>query len=113
MYLPPGAELRGGAWVVLDSTINPDMMEMYADDNSRGSVLEPSGAVEIKYRDRDLIKTMHRLDDKLQALDAKLADKTQVKRSLLLFLPSLPLSLSLSSHYPLSNIHVGCRRYKG
>lgn len=77
VYLPPGAELRGGAWVVLDSTINPDMMEMYADDNSRGGVLEPSGAVEIKYRDRDLIKTMHRLDDKLKELDSKLADTTQ------------------------------------
>lgn len=63
---------------MLDSTINPDMMEMYADDNSRGGVLEPSGIVEIKYRDRDLIKTMHRLDNKLIGLDAKLADNTQV-----------------------------------
>ncbi len=70
--MPPGAELRGGAWVVLDSTINPDMMEMYADESSRGGVLEPSGAVEIKYRDRDVIKTMHRIDDKLRELDAQL-----------------------------------------
>ena len=23
VYLPPGAELRGGAWVVVDSAINP------------------------------------------------------------------------------------------
>ncbi len=30
VYIPPKAELRGGAWVVVDPTINPDMMEMYA-----------------------------------------------------------------------------------
>lgn len=30
VYLPPGAELRGGAWVVIDSAINADMIEMYA-----------------------------------------------------------------------------------
>jgi hypothetical protein len=41
MYLPPGAELRGGAWVVVDTTINPDMIEMYADNDARGGVLEP------------------------------------------------------------------------
>lgn len=58
---------------MLDSTINPDMMEMYADENSRGGVLEPSGAVEIKYKHRDLIKTMHRLDDRIKELNAELA----------------------------------------
>ncbi len=30
VYLPPGAELRGGAWVVIDSAINSDMIEMCA-----------------------------------------------------------------------------------
>ena len=30
IYLPPHGELRGGAWVVVDPTINPDHMEMYA-----------------------------------------------------------------------------------
>ncbi len=28
VYLPPEAQLRGGAWVVVDSTINPRVMEM-------------------------------------------------------------------------------------
>ena len=28
VYLPPGSELRGGAWVVIDSAINSDMIEM-------------------------------------------------------------------------------------
>lgn len=35
VYLPPNGELRGGAWVVLDPTINPEHMQMYADRESR------------------------------------------------------------------------------
>ena len=35
VYIPPYAELRGGAWVVLDPTINARYMEMYADEESR------------------------------------------------------------------------------
>ncbi|CAF3808089.1 unnamed protein product, partial [Adineta steineri] len=62
IYIPPCGELRGGAWVVVDPTINLRYMEMYADRMSRGSVLEPEGTVEIKYRSKDLIRTMHRLD---------------------------------------------------
>ena len=30
VYLPPGCELRGGAWVVVDSEINSARIEMYA-----------------------------------------------------------------------------------
>lgn len=66
VYLPPGAELRGGAWVVVDSQINPAMLEFYADPSARGGVLEPEGVVEIKYRRQDLIKTIHRLDPLVQ-----------------------------------------------
>lgn len=72
VYIPPGAELRGGAWVVVDPSINSDCMEMYADPTSRGGVLEPEGIVEIKYRDKDLKTTMHRLDKRLQEMDAEL-----------------------------------------
>eukprot|EP01117_Protostelium_nocturnum_P006363 TRINITY_DN2299_c0_g1_i1.p1 TRINITY_DN2299_c0_g1~~TRINITY_DN2299_c0_g1_i1.p1 ORF type:complete len:2212 (+),score=828.58 TRINITY_DN2299_c0_g1_i1:166-6801(+) len=72
VYIPPAGELRGGAWVVVDPTINPDMMEMYSDTNARGGILEPAGTVEIKYKTPDLIKTMHRLDDKLRELDSNL-----------------------------------------
>lgn len=68
VYLPPGAELRGGAWVVVDSQINPTMVELYADPSARGGVLEPEGVVEIKYRRQDLIKTIHRLDPLVQKL---------------------------------------------
>ena len=35
VYIPPKGELRGGAWVVLDPTINSDAMEMYADNDAR------------------------------------------------------------------------------
>lgn len=38
IYIPPNGELRGGAWVVLDPTINPEMMEMYADQESRWDI---------------------------------------------------------------------------
>ncbi|XP_046694451.1 acetyl-CoA carboxylase 1 isoform X1 [Silurus meridionalis] len=62
VYIPPQAELRGGSWVVIDPTINPRHMEMYADKDSRGGVLEPEGTVEIKFRKKDLVKTMRRVD---------------------------------------------------
>ena len=35
VYIPPGGELRGGAWVVIDPTINLAKMEMYADKQVR------------------------------------------------------------------------------
>ncbi|XP_070759737.1 acetyl-CoA carboxylase 2 isoform X2 [Enoplosus armatus] len=62
VYIPPHAELRGGSWVVIDPTINPLCMELYADRESRGGVLEAEGTVEIKFRRKDLLKTMRRLD---------------------------------------------------
>lgn len=47
-------------------------MEMYADPTARGGVLEPEGIVEVKYKKRDLLKTMHRLDHVLKELDDQL-----------------------------------------
>eukprot|EP00934_Nitzschia_sp_Nitz4_P003708 Nitzschia sp. Nitz4//scaffold268_size26297//6123//13356//NITZ4_008277-RA/size26297-snap-gene-0.20-mRNA-1//-1//CDS//3329544930//3698//frame0 len=73
VYIPPYAEIRGGAWVVLDASINSSVMEMYASTGSaRGGVLEANGAASVKYRTKDLIATMHRLDAKLISLDAQL-----------------------------------------
>ncbi|XP_054153729.1 acetyl-CoA carboxylase-like isoform X3 [Oppia nitens] len=63
VYIPPFAELRGGAWAVVDTTINPRHMNMFADPDGRGGVLEPEGTVEIRFRQKDLIKTMHRCDN--------------------------------------------------
>lgn len=74
VYIPPLAELRGGAWVVVDPTINPSVMEMYAAEDARGGVLEPGGLVEIKFREKDLKALMHRLDEKLLVLDAQLQE---------------------------------------
>lgn len=45
VYLPPGCELRGGAWVVVDSRINADMMEMYADDTAQVGGVQVKGGV--------------------------------------------------------------------
>merc|ERR1719517_79661 len=67
MYLPPHGELRGGSWVVVDPTINEDKMEMYADPDSRGGILEPAGISEIKFRTPDQVKMMHRLDAELES----------------------------------------------
>uniref|UniRef100_A0A8C2XIL4 acetyl-CoA carboxylase n=1 Tax=Cyclopterus lumpus TaxID=8103 RepID=A0A8C2XIL4_CYCLU len=73
VYIPPHAELRGGSWVVIDPTINPLCMELYADRESRGGVLEAEGTVEIKYRRKDLLKTMRRLDSVYASLVEQLA----------------------------------------
>jgi len=72
VYIPPFAELRGGAWVVVDSTINADVMEFYAAEDARGGVLEAAGAASIKFRDRDIVATAHRLDPALVDLDARI-----------------------------------------
>ena len=72
VFIPPFAEIRGGAWVVLDASINASVMEMYASaKSSRGGVLEANGTAAVKYRTKDLISTMHRLDDVIKDLDSK------------------------------------------
>ena len=72
IYIPPHGELRGGSWVVLDPTINVEQMEMYADPDSRGGILEPAGIAEIKFRLKDQLKVMHKNDHQLQLLDSEL-----------------------------------------
>lgn len=75
VYIPPYGELRGGSWVVVDPTINPQYMEMYADEDSRGGVLEPEGIVGIKYRREKQLETMARNDPTYGALKRQLNDK--------------------------------------
>lgn len=90
VYIVPNGELRGGAWVVLDPSINAEgMMEMYADETSRAGVLEPEGLAEIKFRKAKILALMERLDEKYQSLkvasnDATLSaeDATKVKTEL-------------------------------
>lgn len=75
IYIPPFGELRGGSWVVVDPTISPDTMEMYADVDSRGGVLEPEGIIGIKYRKDKQLATLARLDETYCTLKKSLADK--------------------------------------
>lgn len=72
VYIPMAAELRGGAWVVVDSKINPDRIECYAERTAKGNVLEPQGLIEIKFRSEELQDCMSRLDPTLIDLKAKL-----------------------------------------
>lgn len=76
VYIPPHGELRGGSWVVVDPTINPDVMEMYADEESRGGVLEPEGIVNIKYRRDKQLETMARLDPTYAELKRRAVDQS-------------------------------------
>ncbi|KAJ5977625.1 hypothetical protein N7501_000967 [Penicillium viridicatum] len=82
VYIPPHGELRGGSWVVVDPTINPDQMEMYADEESRGGVLEPEGMVNIKYRREKQLDTMARLDATYGELRRSLADTSLTNEQL-------------------------------
>lgn len=50
VYIPMLGELRGGAWAVVDSRINPEYIEMHAECTAKGNVLEPEGIIEIKFR---------------------------------------------------------------
>lgn len=68
VYIVPNGELRGGAWVVLDPTINSEQMEMYADEEARAGVLEPEGVVEIKMRRDKILKLMERMDETYASL---------------------------------------------
>ncbi|KAF4472190.1 acetyl- carboxylase [Fusarium albosuccineum] len=74
IYIPPFGELRGGSWVVVDPTINPTAMEMYADVESRGGVLEPDGIIGIKYRKDKQVQTMSRMDPTYAGLKKQLED---------------------------------------
>lgn len=51
-------------------------MEMYADEESRGGVLEPEGIVNIKFRRDKQLDTMARLDPAYAGLKRALADKS-------------------------------------
>ncbi|KAK8931231.1 Acetyl-CoA carboxylase 1 [Platanthera zijinensis] len=74
VYIPMMAELRGGAWVVVDSKINPDHIEMYAERTAKGNVLEPEGMIEIKFRTKEIITCMGRLDPEILAMKNKLQE---------------------------------------
>ena len=57
--------------MVVDPTINAARMEMYADVDSRGGILEPPGICEVKFRSPDQKKVMARTDAELAKLLAQ------------------------------------------
>eukprot|EP00300_Choanocystis_sp_HF-7_P038386 c5526_g1_i1.p1 GENE.c5526_g1_i1~~c5526_g1_i1.p1 ORF type:complete len:308 (+),score=37.82 c5526_g1_i1:112-924(+) len=65
----------------MDATISEDMMEMYAAPEARGGVLEPAGTVSIKFRTKDMIAAMHRVDPAIIELDKQLAKAEEAKSS--------------------------------
>ncbi|KAH9906417.1 acetyl-CoA carboxylase [Xylariomycetidae sp. FL2044] len=79
VYIPPFGELRGGSWVVVDPTINPVAMEMYADVEARAGVLEPEGIIGIKYKKEKQLATMARLDPAYAALKKQASDSSLSK----------------------------------
>lgn len=84
IYIVPNGELRGGAWVVLDPSINAEgQMEMYADVEARAGVLEPEGVVEIKMRRDKITRLMERMDSPYAALKktSKDTSKTPEERA--------------------------------
>ena len=82
VYIIPNGELRGGAWVVLDPSINAEQMEMYADVDARAGVLEPEGIVEVRLRREKVQNLMERLDATYAALkrDTNDVSKTEKER---------------------------------
>lgn len=112
IYIPPNGELRGGAWVVLDPKINPDQMEMFADVEGRGGILEPPAAAEIVFKqDKHVFEMMHRCDPELKQLKAKSkfedVSKAIANREKLL----LPLYKQVAVHY--CDLHDRSGRMKG
>jgi len=77
VYIVPNGELRGGAWVVLDPSINSEQMEMYADVDARAGVLEPEGIVEIKIRRDKILGLMERLDPTYASLKRDSKDSSR------------------------------------
>jgi len=77
VYIIPNGELRGGAWVVLDPSINAEQMEMYADVDARAGILEPEGIVEIKMRRDKILVLMERLDSTYASYKRDSTDSTK------------------------------------
>uniref|UniRef100_A0A1L8D6E8 Acetyl CoA Carboxylase-6 n=1 Tax=Plutella xylostella TaxID=51655 RepID=A0A1L8D6E8_PLUXY len=77
VYIPPGAELRGGAWAVVDPSVHSARMEMYADNDARGgawAVVDPSvhSARMEMYADNDASCNLITAEAKIRELEAEL-----------------------------------------
>ncbi|XBI75211.1 hypothetical protein VPH35_068610 [Triticum aestivum] len=81
VYIPKAGELRGGAWVVVDSKVNPEHIEMYAERSAKGNVLEPKALIEIKFKPNEVEESMLRLDPQLVRLNASLLKEIKIGTS--------------------------------
>jgi acetyl-CoA carboxylase/biotin carboxylase 1 len=69
--------------VVLDPKINSEQIEMFADVDARGGILEPPAAAEVLFKkDKHTVEMMHRCDDTLKQLDARQAKGEDVKKDI-------------------------------
>lgn len=85
VHIAPNGELRGGAFVVVDSKINQDgLMELSTDVTARGGVLEPEGMVEIKVRAPQQRAWMERLDSTYAELRSSGATDVETMKKLAL-----------------------------
>eukprot|EP00835_Amoeboradix_gromovi_P003283 NODE_211_length_14581_cov_0.368941.p1 type:complete len:1949 gc:universal NODE_211_length_14581_cov_0.368941:9406-3560(-) len=64
IYILPNGELRGGSWVVLDSSINKEQISIFADKTSKGNILEPQGLAAIKLRNEKQLQLYNSMFDK-------------------------------------------------
>jgi acetyl-CoA carboxylase/biotin carboxylase 1 len=81
LYIPPYAELRGGAWVVVDTQINPDKIVLIADEKATGSILEPSGMESVPLIQRQIKRDMIQQDPVLSELYSnRIKYATQIDR---------------------------------
>ncbi|CAI5449095.1 unnamed protein product [Caenorhabditis angaria] len=78
LYIPCGGELRGGAWAVVDSNVNPNFIHIVADKSSRGGILEPDAIVSIKLRNRELLKILDRSGMEENDRNLKIAKKAAI-----------------------------------
>jgi len=92
---------------VIDPTINPSMMRMYASENARGNVLEPEGTVEIKFRRPDLIKAMKRNDPLYASLEEDSPEARAREKEL------MPVYNQVAVHFASLHDTPGVMRQKG
>jgi len=59
VYIGPGAELRGGSWVVFDKRIAKDVF-LAAHPTAAGSVIQPQGLAQIKFRPEEAVAILER-----------------------------------------------------
>ena len=109
-YLPPNSQLRGGAMVVMSSSINPKI-KMWADDTSKIGILEPEAAYEIKYKKhidsninkQNIIDLINLYDCPYDCSILKIIPINTLKKNILLDIKNNKEDISLEEMYTLSS----------